>query len=189
MDNHITSDCKDFIFRCLSKDPEVRIGFKDDGELLEHPWFGAIEKDKKLVDAIEKEKLLKFEINAPIIPEINSETDVENFNTKYTNERPKMTLMGEDMLGELKKYDPMFTGFYYDQISTIPPRVLNESYYSDGEDDAEQYEDVIGMNSIQDVPTNGSMPVIPEEGLNASEAGVMVVTEDRDAEIMTEKEG
>lgn len=134
--------------------------------MLEHPWFGAFEKGNKLVEAIEKEKLLKFKINAPIIPEINSETDVENFNTKYTNERPKMTLMGEDMLGELKKYDQMFTGFYYDQISTSPPRVLNERYYSDGEDDAEQYEDTIGMNSIQDDQTKNGMMVIPEEGLN-----------------------
>jgi hypothetical protein len=100
-----------------------------------------------------------------------------------------MTLMGEDMLGELKKYDPMFTGFYYDQISTSPPRVLNESYYSDGEDDAEQYEDNTGMNSIQDDPTNNGMPVILEEGLNASEAGFAVVTEHGDAEIMTQKEG
>jgi hypothetical protein len=77
-----------------------------------------------------------------------------------------MTLMGEDMLGELKKYDPMFTGFYYDQISTSPPRVLNEGYYSDGEDDTEPYEDIIGVNSIQHDPTNNSMLVIPEEGLN-----------------------
>jgi hypothetical protein len=160
--------------------------------LLEHPWFGAIEKSGKLVDAIEKERLLKFEINAPIIPEINSETDVENFNTKYTNERPKMTLMGEDMLGELKKYDPMFTGFYYDQISTSPPRDRNESYYSDGEDyqdDAEPYENGTGVDSIQEGPSKESMPVIPEEGQNPLEAGVTVVPEDVNGEIMTEKKG
>ena len=54
----------------------MRIGYTSDDELLSHPWL----------EEIDPEKLLNNQINAPIIPEINHETDVENFNTKYTNE-------------------------------------------------------------------------------------------------------
>ena len=86
-DNYVSVDCKDFILRCLCKDPEMRIGYNSDDELLAHQWFSCIDPNK----------LINFELNAPIIPEINSETDVDNFNTKYTNERPKMTLMSEDL--------------------------------------------------------------------------------------------
>jgi len=45
-DNHISIDCKDFILRCLCKDPENRIGSKGDNELLEHHWFDNLETEK-----------------------------------------------------------------------------------------------------------------------------------------------
>lgn len=176
-DNYITSDCKDFIFRCLSKDPEVRIGFKDDGELLDHHWFGVIEKSGKRIDAIDKEKLLRFEINAPIIPEINSETDVENFNTKYTNERPKMTLMGEDMLADLKKYDGHFTGFYYDQISTSPRKNRNDDSCSD--DDESLQPETIEEEAEAEIEQQ-------EQDANAGHEKKEEVMESKD-EVMTEK--
>lgn len=101
-DNHISIDCKDFILRCLCKDPENRIGSKGDNELLEHHWF----------DNLETEKQLSMEYDAPLKPEITSETDVDNFNPKHTSERPKMTLMSEDLIAMMKKHDPMFAGFY-----------------------------------------------------------------------------
>lgn len=101
-DNYISIDCKDFILRCLSKDPEKRIGYKDDLEQLEHQWFDNLDTDKQL----------NYEYDAPMKPEITSETDCENFNPKHTQERPKMTLMTEDLINMLKKHDPMFAGFY-----------------------------------------------------------------------------
>ena len=79
-DNYVSQDCKDFIQRCLVKLPENRIGSQTDDELIAHKWF----------DSIDIKKLMHFELLPPIIPEINSETDVDNFNTKYTQERPKM---------------------------------------------------------------------------------------------------
>lgn len=78
----------------------------DNFDLRSHPWLADIDFND----------LLKFKLNAPIIPEVNDETDVDNFNSKFTSERPKMTILSEDMVKELEKYDEMFDGFYYDQI-------------------------------------------------------------------------
>ena len=48
----------------------------DNLEIRKHPWLAVIDFDK----------LLKFQLPAPIIPEINDEQDVDNFNSKYTQE-------------------------------------------------------------------------------------------------------
>lgn len=120
-DNYVSQDCKEFIQRCLVKNPEQRIGSESDDELIAHKWFATIDV----------KKLTHFELLPPIIPEINSETDVDNFNTKYTQERPKMTLMNDEILNELKKYDPMFTGFYYDEITNNYEENNVDSYVED----------------------------------------------------------
>lgn len=120
-DNYVSQDCKEFIHRCLVKNPEQRIGSESDDELIAHKWFATIDV----------KKLTHFELLPPIIPEINSETDVDNFNTKYTQERPKMTLMNDEILNELKKYDPMFTGFYYDEITNNYEENNVDSYVED----------------------------------------------------------
>lgn len=140
-DNHVSVDCKDFILKCLHKNPELRIGFKSDDELLAHRWF----------DSIDAKKLMNMELLAPIIPEINSETDVDNFNAKYTNERPKMTLMNDDMLTELKKYDPMFTGFYYDEISGSNVYYDNnsEESYGDQQQEEDKYTEEVNLDPDQ----------------------------------------
>ena len=121
----------------------MRIGYNNDEDLMQHNWF----------DNIDKNKLINKELLPPIIPEINSETDVDNFNTKYTNERPKMTIITEDLLGELKKYDPMFTGFYYDQITKDPkiwsPFNSNENILSSDNDEDFQS---LNSNILKKVP-------------------------------------
>lgn len=36
----ISEDCKDFIRKCLEKNPNKRLGnLKDDKDILSHPWF------------------------------------------------------------------------------------------------------------------------------------------------------
>jgi hypothetical protein len=62
----------------LDKDHQTRLGAgpEDNLEIRKHPWF----------NSIDFEKLLKFNLPAPIIPEVLDETDVENFNQKYTTE-------------------------------------------------------------------------------------------------------
>ena len=41
----MTDECKDFIRKCLSLDPEKRLGSKNDiDEILLHPWFKDIDR-------------------------------------------------------------------------------------------------------------------------------------------------
>ena len=56
----------------------ARLGASDEDnfEIRRHPWFASINFDK----------LLRYELPAPIVPEIHDEQDVENFNSKYTSE-------------------------------------------------------------------------------------------------------
>lgn len=74
----ISEECKSFIQALLNKDHLKRLGAsKDDNlEIRKHPWLASINFDK----------LLKYELNAPIVPEVQDELDVENFNSKYTSE-------------------------------------------------------------------------------------------------------
>ena len=122
-DNNVSQECRDFISRCLQKDPSQRIGNDSDDEILSHKWF----------DSIDKIKLLNFEIPAPIIPSIKSETDVDYFDPKLTKERPKMTILDKKILDKLKQFDPVFDEYYYDEIT---PQFQKEEFIieSDEED-------------------------------------------------------
>lgn len=73
----------------LTRDPKRRIGSKNDNmDLRDHPWMSDINFDE----------LLRYKLNAPIIPEVSDEFDTDNFNSKYTKERPKMTMLSEDIV-------------------------------------------------------------------------------------------
>ena len=95
----------------------MRIGFKNDNELMAHDW---------LVN-MDEEKQLKLEYDPPFKPEITSDLDVENFNPKCTAERPKMTQVTDEILGILNKHNPMFAGFYIDNEEWKPrnPNCIN----------------------------------------------------------------
>jgi serine/threonine protein kinase len=107
--------CKDFIEQLLNKDHLKRLGAsKDDNmEIRKHPWLAVIDFDK----------LLNFELQPPIIPEVKDDLDVDNFNSKYTAEStrlitsgPKMTMLNEEIVKEMAKYDDLFNGFSYNDI-------------------------------------------------------------------------
>jgi len=52
-------DCRDFIEKCLDKNPTTRLGSKNDAkELLKHPWL----------TPINVKSLLKREIDPPFVP-------------------------------------------------------------------------------------------------------------------------
>lgn len=44
----MSDDCKDFIGRCLRKDPKERLGAKGTAEVLGHPWFSGLDQQKLL---------------------------------------------------------------------------------------------------------------------------------------------
>lgn len=48
-DIKMSSECRDFIKKCLDKNPETRLGSTEGAkELLEHPWLKSVDQDKLL---------------------------------------------------------------------------------------------------------------------------------------------
>ena len=68
----MSDESKDFIKRCLDNNPETRLGATANGdfkEILSHPWF----------DNIDKDKLLKKELKAPYIPKFYKDSHDDFF--------------------------------------------------------------------------------------------------------------
>jgi len=74
----MTTECKDFIEKCLKKTPEERLGTKGDiQEILSHPWFSDIDV----------EKLLAREIESDFKPKLSKDVmDVSNFDKMFTSD-------------------------------------------------------------------------------------------------------
>jgi hypothetical protein len=72
------SSGKLLLIKLLNKDHLQRLGAGPDDnlEIRKHPWMQVIDFDK----------LLKYELPAPIVPQIQDDLDVDNFNAKYTSE-------------------------------------------------------------------------------------------------------
>ena len=103
----VSKECKSIIKAFLNKDPSKRLGSNDDFmEVRTHPFFSDINYDD----------LLNYKIEAPYVPDLKSEDDVEFFDPKYTEQRPKITILSKEMVSKFKNYDHMFQGFYYDDI-------------------------------------------------------------------------
>lgn len=114
--NPLSPNLQDFIIRCLTKDATQRIGYNSDEELLKHPWFEDIETDK----------LFNYQINAPFIPEMDSEYDLNHFDRLLINTSPVLSEVTDDnILEDLEKYDPMFDGFYLNHFSEPPQDMPN----------------------------------------------------------------
>ena len=75
-DDYLSDACKLFILKLLTKNQKDRIGYENDEELLMDPWFN----DMNMND------LCSNSIKAPIVPDLSSDLDVTNFNSKYTQE-------------------------------------------------------------------------------------------------------
>lgn len=55
----MSAECRDFIRKCLDKNPQTRIGSSEDAkELLEHPWLRSVDL----------ENLLTRKLDAPFVP-------------------------------------------------------------------------------------------------------------------------
>ena len=105
----VSNECKSFISGLLEKDPTKRLGYDNDQKILEHEWF----KD------IDLKKIRNKEHKPPLIPDLHGEDDTEYFLEKYTNEKPRMTAMTKETIENLKKFDPLFEGFYIDKVTEL----------------------------------------------------------------------
>lgn len=74
----MTSECKDFISKCLAKTPGDRLGSQGDiEEILAHPWF----RD------IDLEKLQSRQITPDFKPKLSKDVlDVSNFDKMFTSD-------------------------------------------------------------------------------------------------------
>jgi len=76
----ITPDANDFVRKLLRRPVDRRLGTKDGAqELKSHPFFHDTDWDR----------VLRGEYEPPYLPEVSSETDVQNFDTMFTSRTPR----------------------------------------------------------------------------------------------------
>ena len=81
----VSKDAKDIISKLLEKDPKKRLGYnKGLEEIKKHPFFKGLDFNL----------LLHKKIEAPYIPQIKNNTDVQHFDEVFTNEELAMSLIG-----------------------------------------------------------------------------------------------
>jgi len=76
----ITPDANDFVRKLLRRPVDRRLGTKDGAdELKAHPFFRDTDWDR----------VLEGDYPPPYLPEVSSETDVQNFDTMFTSRTPR----------------------------------------------------------------------------------------------------
>ncbi|CAK69732.1 unnamed protein product (macronuclear) [Paramecium tetraurelia] len=101
---NLSNDCKNLLTALLKKKPHERLGNKGDAEeIKKHPWF------KK----IDFQRLLQKEIQAPIIPDLQSATDLSNFNPQILDEKIEEDQNQTTNTQAVKKFDQEFYGLNY----------------------------------------------------------------------------
>ena len=99
---NLSDNAKDIIQKLLEKNPKKRLGYKNGiEEIKKHPFF-----DKIDFKAVEERKL-----KAPFIPEVESDTDVQNFDEEFTSEEVGMSYIPKKNMEMIKKNQGMFKDF------------------------------------------------------------------------------
>lgn len=80
---HMPKDSISILERLLVREPEKRLGSgaSDAQEVMSHPFFKNINWDDVLMKRIQP----------PFTPTLTSETDVSNFDSEFTKEKPELT--------------------------------------------------------------------------------------------------
>lgn len=112
--NVVSDECKGFIRSCQNREPELRIGFENAEEQLSHEWFAELDIAGLSI----------YSVNAPLIPEMPDEEDEDDNeeNKEKDIDSPRLSVLEEGILNEIQKFDPMFKGFYLDQLNTPTPQ-------------------------------------------------------------------
>jgi len=100
----VSNEAKDFIVRCLKKNPKERLGSKDDlKELMSHPWFSDLDW----------KALYNKQIPAPFKPVFTSNTSTEYFDEEFTSEEPINSYTSAVNPEVLKEFDEQFQSVHY----------------------------------------------------------------------------
>lgn len=95
---NISDDLKDLIKKCLQKDPENRIGYKNTSDIFNHSWFTDVNwKDVN-----------NLKVEPPIKPVVKDSMDTENFSKDVVQEKPRIE--------DLKEIDQNIVNTYKDKF-------------------------------------------------------------------------
>lgn len=73
----LSNECRDFISKCLDKNPETRLGSSADfKDLLQHPWL----------KGISIRQVMEKKITPPFVPKQRTYDDSSNFDKLMVNE-------------------------------------------------------------------------------------------------------
>lgn len=101
----ISPEGKDIILQLLQKDPAKRLGSTNDSlEIISHPWFKPLDMSK----------LFLRQLKAPFIPKTQGDDWILNFDSEFTNEKPRdshVTVTEE----ELKSFADQFNDMNYNK--------------------------------------------------------------------------
>ena len=99
----MSDECKDFISKCLAKNPKERLGFKNGvEEITGHPWFASIAIDK----------LLAKELPVEFKPKLSKNIlDVSNFDKMFTSDEAVHSVLPLNAQKKIAKANDKFKGF------------------------------------------------------------------------------
>ena len=99
----MSEECKDFISKCLDKNPKSRLGSNGGiEEILSHPWYASIDQ--------------KALINKQIVPEFKPKLsknvlDVSNFDSMFTDDEAVHSVLPQSAVRKIQNASDKFKGF------------------------------------------------------------------------------
>lgn len=98
----VSPEARDLIDKMLQKDRKNRLGLHNDIEdIVGHPWF----KD------LDINKLLDKKIQAPYIPKITADSDLQNFDAEVRKQAIDESIVPEGKKVLITNKDELFSGF------------------------------------------------------------------------------
>jgi len=98
----------------LQKEPEKRLGYKHGlAEIKQHPFFLMLNME----DILNRKVIFIFifilflKLDAPFVPEIHDKTDVSNFDEEFTGEDIYESMIPQNNLEIIKRYQNKFKDF------------------------------------------------------------------------------
>lgn len=106
-DISMSKECKDFILKCLKKNPDERLGAKNGvQDIIGHPWFKGIDAN----NVLKKEIMIPNEYK----PQLSENAlDLRYFSNEFTDLPKRESMMGEQSKQYIKKHAHLFKDFDY----------------------------------------------------------------------------
>lgn len=99
----MSEECKDFISKCLQKNPKDRLGSVSGlEEILSHPWYQSIDQGALLSKSINPEFKPKLSKNA---------LDVSNFDSMFTDDEAVHSVLPQSAVRKIQNASDKFKGF------------------------------------------------------------------------------